>query len=258
MNKIAIIVTIMIFCFVFVLKTTAIPKNDLVLYYSFDASGVNGNTAKDLSGNGNNGTINGGAKIGGGFIELDGKDGYVVTPALQVRTNNVIPFTAICRFKTNNAKNGPLWMWGDNAKPSSSGGAEGPVGWRETTGNFCAGFYMNAHFYAEAQTNYADNNWHIVAQVGEDAVGHLYVDGKQIASTTAGYVYAAPPYFLIGARTKNSGSEVDNIEYYGGSISMVAIYGKALSEKDINTISSEILAISPQDKLAMQWGQIKR
>jgi len=259
MKKISIIAIASLMILSFALSSYAIPADDLVLYYSFDAGGINGNTAKDLSGNGYDGTINGGAKLANGVLEFDGKDGYVVTPALDiVRTGEFKLFTAICRFKTDTAANGPLWMWGDNANPNSSSGAEAPMGWRSTTGNFCAGFYSNAHFYAEAETDYADNNWHFAAQVGDEALGYLYVDGKQLASATAGYIYAAPAYCLIGARTKNSGSDIDDVEYFVGAMSMVAIYARVLDENDMNEIASEILAVSESGKLTTQWGQIKQ
>jgi len=253
--SISLLISIMMACLS--IQTNALPKEGLVLHYSFNASGVNGDKIKDLSGNGNEGVINGGGKLAGDGLGFDGKAVYVVTPALDVRTG-AKSFTAICRFKTDNPKNGPLWMWGDKNVPSTSSGAEGPVGWKEANGNFAAGFYTNAHQYAEAKENYADNKWHIVAQVGDEDTGYLYVDGSQISSANAGYVYAAKPYFIIGARTKNSGNDIDNIEYFVGTIGMVIIYKKALKEADIKSITSEVLTVSSLDNLASKWGQIRQ
>jgi hypothetical protein len=149
-------------------------------------------------------------------------------------------------------------MWGDNANPSSSSNAEAPVGWRESTGNFAAGFYSGGHFYADAEESYADGQWHFVAQVGDGVTGYLYVDGEQISSTTAGYIYSASPHFLIGARTKNSGSDIDNVEYFKGVIRQIAIYKVALGEGDLGAIATELIAVSPSGKLAAAWGQMKK
>lgn len=238
------------------IQTFALAGSNPLLKYTFDGNTVQGNTVKDIAGK-NDGTINGGAKQINNAIEFDGKDGYIVTPALEARIAGKVGFTVIGRFKTNQVPNGPLWMWGDNAKPSSSSAAEGPVGWRTTTKLFAAGFYNNGHFYADAKKDYADNNWHVIAQVGDTAKGYLYVDGDLISETTAGYVYAANPYLLIGARTKNSGSEIDDTEYFKGAIDMILVYTSTLSKDEIMQISKEALSVSPSKSLVAFWGQIK-
>jgi hypothetical protein len=235
----------------------SIPKENLVLHYDFAGGSINGDTATDLSGMGYDGTINGGASATGDGLEFDGSDGYVVTPALEVRMGGEIPFTAFCWFKTEEDGTGPLWMWGDNAVPSASSNAEAPVGWRSSSGIFSAGFYSGGHFYADGEDTYADGEWHFVAQVGEEAVGYLYIDGMQISSTTAGYIYSAQPYFLIGTRSKNSGSDLDDVEYFKGVIGQIGIYNVALSEAEIKEIMTETLAVSPSGKMASMWGEMK-
>lgn len=202
------------------------------------------------------GEINGGAKVVSGALEFDGTDDYVGSPALDVRKTDK-SFTAIGWFKTNESANGPLWMWGDNPNPSSSSGAEAPVGWRSSSGNFSAGFYIGGHTYADAEESYADGNWHFVAQVGDEDTGYLYLDGKQIASASAGYVYASDPYFILGARSKNSGSEIDDVEYFNGLIDEVAIFNTALTEKSLQEIALQKSAVYPSGKVSTTWGEIK-
>ena len=80
----------------FAVEGVALPKK--VLHFNFD-----GNNAKDLSGNGNDGKINGGAKVSRGALEFDGKDDYVGSSALKVRTTDK-SFTAIGWFKTSEAE----------------------------------------------------------------------------------------------------------------------------------------------------------
>jgi hypothetical protein len=236
----------------------ALPEDGLVLHFAFDGGSVDGDTVKDLSGNGNDATINGGVKATNEGLEFDGADGYVGTAALDIRTAGNNTFAALCWFKTDEVPNGPLWMWGDNANPSSSSDAEAPMGWRQSTGNFAAGFYSGGHFYADAQETYADGQWHFAAQVGDGVTGYLYVDGEQISSTTAGYIYSASPYFLIGARTKNSGSDIDDVEYFKGVIGQVALYNVALGGDDLKAIAVEAMAVSPSGKLTIAWGQIRK
>ncbi len=235
----------------------ALPEDGLVLLFAFDGGSVDGDKVKDLSGNGNDATINGGVEATKEGLEFDGADGYVGTAALDIRTGDNNTFTALCWFKTDQAPNGPLWMWGDNANPSSSSNAEAPMGWRQSTGKFAAGFYSGGHFYADAEETYADGQWYFAAQVGDGTTGYLYIDGEQISSTTAGYIYAASPYFLIGARTKNSGSDIDDVEYFNGVIRQVALYNVALGEGDLKAIAAEVMAVSPSGKLAATWGKMK-
>jgi hypothetical protein len=235
----------------------ALPEDGLMLHFAFDGGSVDGDTVKDLSGQGNDATINGGAKVANGGLEFDGADGYVGGDPLEMRTGGETLFSALCWFKTDESSNGPLWMWGDNAIPSSSGDAEAPVGWRSSSGKFAAGFYSGGHFYADAKETYADGEWHFVAQVGDGGTGYLYVDGEQISSTTAGYVYSSSPYFILGARSKNSGSDIDDVEYFSGVIRQVALYNVALGEADIKTIAVEAMAVSYSSKLATTWGRMK-
>jgi len=257
MKRFAFSLIIIVISAFFCSGVVALPKDDLVLHFAFDSGSVIGDTAKDQSGNGNDATINGGAKAVADGLEFDGADGYVNTAPLDARAAGSDMFTALCWFRTDEAPNGPLWMWGDNAIPSGSSDAEAPVGWRDSTGNFAAGFYSGGHFYADAEETYADGQWHFVAQVGDGATGYLYVDGEQISSTTAGYIYTASPHFLIGARTKDSGNDIDNVEYFKGVIGQIAIYSVALGEGDLKAIAAEAMAVSPSGRLAAAWGQVK-
>lgn len=263
MKRFAIILMVIGMSALFSVAALAIPKEGLVLHFDFDGGSVDGDTIKDLSENGNDAIMNGGVTAIADGLEFDGADGYVGGEPLAVRTGGEIPFTALAWFKTTEVPNGPLWMWGDNALPSASSGAEGPVGWRTGTGNFAAGFYQGGHFYADAEESYADGEWHHVAQVGavnedDEHIGLLYIDGQQISSTTAGYQYAGPPYFILGARSKNSGSEIDDTEYFDGVIGEVAIYSVTLDEADIKAIFDAGLAVSPLGSLSTTWGQMKR
>ncbi len=236
----------------------ALPKDGLFMHYTFEPATVSGGVAEDVSGTGADGTLQNGAKAQGGVLVLDGADSYINTDPLEIRTGGVIPFTAMAQFRTDRVDNGPLWMWGDNAVPSASGAAEGPVGWRSTTSNFAAGFYQGGHFYADAEVDYADGEWHSVAQVGDLDLGYLYIDGEQISSTTAGYVYGAAPYFLLGARTKNSGSEIDDIEYFEGEIDNVLLYDRALTADEVLAVTEQAQAVSSHGKLATLWGELRR
>ena len=85
----------------FAVQTTVLAAEAPILRYTFDANTIQGDTVKDLSGKGYDGKINGGAKAVGGAIEFDGKDGYIVTPALDARIAQKAPFTAMGWFNGN-------------------------------------------------------------------------------------------------------------------------------------------------------------
>ena len=127
-------------------------------------------------------------------------------------------------------------MWGDNLVVSSSSAAESPVGWRSSGKKFAGGFYNNKHYYAEAEQNYADDEWHFAVQVGSSSTGLLYVDGELIDETSHSYKYNSNPYFLIGARTKNSESNLDNVEYFKGILDELAIWNRTLNSSEISSL----------------------
>ena len=63
---------------------------------------------------------------------------------------------------------------------------------------------------------------------------------------------------MFKSRSKNSGSDIDDLEYFKGFIEQIAVFDVAMSKEDIKKISLELMAVSPSDKLATTWGQIKK
>jgi hypothetical protein len=189
-------------------KPVTFPEG-LVAHYKFDGN------AKDSSGNGYDGIEYGGVSYVTGNVgqtaKFDGVNDYISIDNLPVRQYGNVPFTIAGWFKASNAINGPLWMWGDNVVPSASGSAESPVGWNNVS-TFAAGFFNSGgHRYALATSNVANNDWHFVTQVADGNKGHLYLDGQLISSTYHNYSYYKPIFLLLGSRTKNTGSLIDDI-----------------------------------------------
>ena len=71
------------------------PHPSAVLVFTFDRDTIDGNTVKDLSGKGNDGTIYGAQLVQGKFgeaLRFDGVDDYVKAPA-PVQWSGNVPFT---------------------------------------------------------------------------------------------------------------------------------------------------------------------
>jgi len=226
-----------VFCFGNVVQAGI--DDGLVAYYPFDGD------ANDESGNGNHGTVNSAVLTTdrngnqNNAYYFNGAGNYIVAENLDVRINDIAAFTVAGWFKTNLQQNGPLWMWGDDdSEPSGSYNAESPVGWRSNL--FSAGFYgSQGHQYVDYTSSLADDTWHFVAQISDGSRGSLCVDGNLVSSTnniTADRSYSSPPTLMIGARTKNSTSSIDDIEFFNGSIDDLRIYNRALSASEIQDL----------------------
>ena len=86
----------------------------------------------------------------------------------------------------------------------------------------------------------------------------MYLDGENILEDNV-----KPPFIFNGINKEDLriGCAKNKPEYAfeGGSIDEVAIWNRALSETEIRAaMRGNLLAVSPKDKVATTWGNIKR
>ena len=98
----------------FALCSKANPPDGLVLHLSFDKDTIQGDTVKDLSEEGNDGIINGAAKMvtgkHGDALEFDGKDDFVEVPLEDSIT-----------FSTGDSLTIQVWIKTDDEPPKNDG-----------------------------------------------------------------------------------------------------------------------------------------
>ena len=101
-------------CFVLVLSIAGNASADLVARWRFDEN--SGDVAHDTSGNGHDGTINGGANwvpgVGGSALEFDGTDDYVGTG--ESLLTNMSEFTVAFWVSAGNPDAGRIGLVGQN------------------------------------------------------------------------------------------------------------------------------------------------
>jgi len=219
---------------------------------------------KDVSGNGYDGELMGNAKIDGNgkfgsAAATDGTEAYVMIPddpAFEFDGD----FSLAC------------WVWNESPpgdassfitkryhRPSGNGGDAKP--WylvyfmvpgtvdlylRDTGG---------ANSRAIGKTPVNDGEWHhIVAMKDSDEV-RIYIDGKE--DGTAPAVDAT-----YGENDQPLVFMVHFDRWFAGMIDEVAVFDKALSEGEIDSVmgglDKGVLAVSPIDKLAATWGSLKQ
>ena len=105
-----------------------------------------------------------------------------------------------------------------------------------------------------------NGTWHHIVGVCEDLNVRMYLDGKNILEDN---VNVKPPFIFNGINKEDLriGCAKGKPEYAfeGGSIDEVAIWSRALSEAEIRgAMRGNLLAVSPIDKVATTWGNIKR
>ena len=105
-----------------------------------------------------------------------------------------------------------------------------------------------------------DGKWHhILLSIGRDKETHLYIDGVKDpvgGNTSIATILTSDTPLVIGASNKPDGSRS---RYFEGLIDEVAIYNRALNEREIkqNATATDGLAVNPLGKLSLTWGGIK-
>ena len=114
------------------------------------------------------------------------------------------------------------------------------------------------HVRMAVENKMRNGKWHHVVGVCEDLNVRMYLDGENILENDE-----KPPFIFNGINEEDLriGCAKGKPEYAfeGGSIDEVAIWSRALSETEIRAVMrGALFAVSPKDKVATTWGNIKR
>jgi len=235
-------------------------SSDLSVYYDYES--ISGGTIPDMSGHGHDGTINGVIVLAGGvrgnaaqfatgsFLDLDGAN----FPADCIPTS---AFTLCAWVKCENTG-------GDHAVFNARASDETWLIHPDIRGGgqyrFCLrGDGSNKICDMKAGTVVWDEWIHYAgtySQAGGMAI--LYINGEVIGEEIQANVDIAGDWGL-GARV---GYNIDNARPFTGLMDDFCIYKKALSQDEIQALMEggppEVVAVSPQGKLAATWADIKQ
>ncbi|GAB7007487.1 hypothetical protein JCM18899A_49620 [Nocardioides sp. AN3] len=202
------------------------PVPGLVAGYTFDAT--SGSTVTDMSGNGNAGTINGGASWStgkyGGALRFDGVSNRVSVPAsssLNVSAAMTLmawiePTVSQSGWRTIMQKESDAYF----LNASNSTGALRPSGGATVGGSTS---------WLSGPTASPVNAWTHVAMTYDGTTMRLYVNGVQVTSIAAsGTIQNTTNPLSIGANTPYG-------EYFAGLIDEARVYNRALTATEIQS-----------------------
>lgn len=219
---------------------------NLVGMWIFEGSG---DRIVDSSGNGNDGEMFGGVertddgKFGKG-VWFDGKKAHIdIKDSEDLHTET---FTLLSWFKLEEATGSWQTIFG-----KQSGGSGLII-------EVAAGGVLNTGFGGDwlctGETVIDDGKWHHVASVYDGESVQLYIDGSLDMETTGG---TRPPENTMPLRI---GGSPDIGEMFCGPIDEVAFFDVPLTEEEIQNLMegfANLLAVEPENKLAVSWGSIK-
>ena len=230
-----------------------------------------GDVAFDISGNGNDGTINGAQSVpgvGGSALEFDGADDYVETPITDVPVdgtvaawiNTTLGDVRQAVFSSHNSEEFRLQL---NYRPGTGGPTRGFLGLNVLYGSLTA--------YSDIGSEMYDGSWHHVAFVWEGASPgtiRAYWDGQEKPVTYGSQNawegnYNRTAFHVIGREDLNN-----NNYFFAGQIDDVRMYDHALSEIEIQAAMNNAggkwpFAFGPTPKdgalhddtwVSMSWG----
>lgn len=216
--------------------------NGLIAMWTLDEEDIDGETVKDVSGNGNDATIMGTLEIVEGVIDqclkFDAGQNYVEIPPMGSFEQISVECYAYEEQFAGIQGIVSTWQWEPGKVHFKFESNEIQV---DKNG---AGKIRMA---AEPQTWY-----HIVYTTETPNALKLYVDGELAAEGPGG---AEPEQW----DERRMGSEHDG-RFLNGMIDEVRVYDRVLSEDEVMQnfqVTSNQLAVEAQDKLAITWASIK-
>ncbi len=227
-------------CFVLVLGIAGNALADLVAHWTFDDG--SGTIAKDVSGNGNDGTLQGDPKwVAGKYgaaLEFDGDD-FVDCGNQDMLNFGTGDWTITAWIKTTQIDRGTIFAnGGDN-----SGGVRYTFATHEANDDRMTLTTDDNSTKVQAQggTVVIDGQWYHVAAMREGTTISVYVNGVLDGTNTvpAGYDLSGTSQHnaLIGAISDAQDATGNTLEkFYIGIIDDERIYNHALTEVEIQTV----------------------
>jgi acid phosphatase family membrane protein YuiD len=211
--------------------------NGLVMYQSFDGSDINGTTAIDRSGQGNDGTIASATQTSGKrgqALSFNGSSSLVTvnkTSSLNLSTSATLSVW----FKTNGNK-GSNYSAGLVGKHDTSGDSNYTIKLYSSGYGFTIRQSNGTYVYnADPSKNYAEGGWHHMVGVADSSTlkTYVYVDGVLQSGTTQDYDGTIKDDAYISSIL--IGNDYDNNKI-DGSIDEVRVYNRALSVDEIGDL----------------------
>ncbi|MHC4331950.1 MAG: LamG domain-containing protein, partial [Planctomycetota bacterium] len=221
-------------CFVFVLSLGSIASAELVAHWPLDEG--SGTTANDVTGNGNDGTLNGDpqwvAGMHGVGLEFDGDD-FVDCGNQAMLNFGTGDFTITAWIQTTQPDRGSVFSnGGDN-----SGGIRYTFATHESNDDrmTLTTDDDSTKVQAEGATVVIDGQWYHVAAMRAGTETRVYVNGVLDGTNTVPEGYdlsgASQHNCLIGAMTSHTDGSM--IKLFVGIIDDVRIYNTALTEPEL-------------------------
>lgn len=244
---------------------------DLVVYFTFD--NINGKRILDESGNGLHAEVVKDTKFvkgkyGNGIhIINDTEDCVNVPTADELEISEEITMMA---WVYHEDWKGSSSQWFDKGCYSARSNSLYGMGVFDENDDPDLAFFPNGsgvgiilgtrefHVRMAVENKMRNGTWHHVVGVCEDLNVSMYLDGENILENDE-----KPPFIFNGINEEDLriGCAKGKPEYAfaGGSIDEVAIWSRALSETEIRAVMrGALFAVSPKDKVATTWGNIKR
>ncbi|MBC8456669.1 MAG: LamG domain-containing protein [Deltaproteobacteria bacterium] len=239
-----------------ILFPTKIMAQELVLYYPFEGTG---DKVADESGEGNDGEFDaGGAKRVaskdnnfGKAMEFDGASRIAVKESDSLKIDTEISFVMWVKKADEAGGTGTLpriiSRAGDVHELAMDSG-------HMVRGNFAIYFGNNPGWTSCMPVGL---DWHHIAVTFDGGTFNVYLDGEPAFDLKAGGGNTFGGALYVGSR-----HDLPSNESYAGLLDELGVYAGVLTQNKVAEIMTggvlgQLLAVSPQNKLASRWSSIK-
>jgi len=195
-------------------------------------------SAQDLSGNGNHGTLNGGVTTGvagrGGLeaMSFNGSDGFIDCGSGACSALAGGSFTLSVWFRTS-TKSGQTLLGinpdnGDNRVILDISD--------DSNGKYVLHYYDGSPYYGS--TSVTDGQWHHAVGVYDDSAStvDIYLDGELETSFSSTQTISSTDLFSIGQEYDGGTSSSDTSGHFEGPLADARAYSRTLSQPEIQTL----------------------
>lgn len=223
---------------------------------------MNGDTVMDKTGNGHDGTVNGGATLVAGkfgqALSFDGSDDFVDCGNAGSLNLGVFTVTFWANVPATQGWNHMISK-GDHVGSGTPGSVNWGVMMRSGEARFLFEVFEDVKWTGISAPAVPLNEWQHMAATYDGDVIEFFLNGESLSST-AGVAMEldASRSFLIGARSSSGGGA----SFFNGAIDDVGLFDTVLSVEEIqNIMDNGLLAsgtsVSSAGKSATTWAGIK-